>query len=246
MVSLSLNDWTDAPRCKPGTEQTSIGAINMHSLNVKCEVDADPPDSIRFSWTYNNTRNVSPVLNSRIVTNGQVSTVTFLPQTDSEMVTLACWASNAVGRQLQPCLVHILPARECYLPPLLATLPDAHSVNSSDTETPEPPTMCQLQNDTVLEVVCTAGGDGGLMQHFLLEVINSGPVSPPPPPPTDPSTDSDLGEGGGVHKAVVFDMENNNELSTLNDQVSGSHERSHSAGAPGQPLLSHPLLASVG
>lgn len=33
----------------------------MHSLNVKCEVDADPPESIRFSWTYNNTRNVSPV-----------------------------------------------------------------------------------------------------------------------------------------------------------------------------------------
>lgn len=51
----------DSPRCKPGTEQTSIGAINMHSIPVKCEVDADPPDSVKFSWTYNNTRNVSPV-----------------------------------------------------------------------------------------------------------------------------------------------------------------------------------------
>lgn len=50
-----------SPRCKPGTEQTSIGAINMHSIQVKCEVDADPPESVRFSWTYNNTRNVSPV-----------------------------------------------------------------------------------------------------------------------------------------------------------------------------------------
>lgn len=52
---------TVSPRCKPGTEQTSIGAINMHSIQVKCEVDADPPESVRFSWTYNNTRNVSPV-----------------------------------------------------------------------------------------------------------------------------------------------------------------------------------------
>lgn len=53
--------FADSPRCKPGTEQTSIGAINMHSIPVKCEVDADPPDSVKFSWTYNNTRNVSPV-----------------------------------------------------------------------------------------------------------------------------------------------------------------------------------------
>lgn len=104
-------------------------------------------------------------------------------------------------------------------------------------ETPEPPTLCQLQNDTVLEVVCLAGSDGGLMQHFLLEVINSGPVSPAPPPsspassPSSPSNgspsagagaagDLDIGAGaGGVQKTVVFEMENNNELSTLNDQV---------------------------
>lgn len=52
---------TDAPRCKPGTEQTSMGAINMHSIDVSCEVEADPADGVRFSWTYNNTRNVSPV-----------------------------------------------------------------------------------------------------------------------------------------------------------------------------------------
>jgi len=50
-----------SPRCKSGTEQTSIGAVSLHSILVKCEVDADPPDSVRFSWTYNNTRNVSPV-----------------------------------------------------------------------------------------------------------------------------------------------------------------------------------------
>lgn len=38
-----------------------MGAINMHSIDVSCEVEADPADGIRFSWTYNNTRNVSPV-----------------------------------------------------------------------------------------------------------------------------------------------------------------------------------------
>lgn len=82
----------------------------MHSMHVRCEVEADPPDGVRFSWTYNNTRNVSPVLNSRVSSHGLVSTMTYLPQSDAELVTLACWAINAVGRQTQPCLIHILPA----------------------------------------------------------------------------------------------------------------------------------------
>ena len=39
----------------------SVGALNMHSMQVKCEVEADPADHVKFAWTYNNTRNVSPV-----------------------------------------------------------------------------------------------------------------------------------------------------------------------------------------
>ena len=56
-----------SPRCKPGTEQMSLGALNMHSMQVKCEVEADPADSVKFHWTYNNTRNVSPVSIIRII-----------------------------------------------------------------------------------------------------------------------------------------------------------------------------------
>ena len=84
----------------------------MHSLTVKCEVEADPPDSVRFSWTYNNTRNVSPVVSSRVTSHGLLSTMVYLPQSDAELVTLACWASNAIGRQMTPCLIHIIPASE--------------------------------------------------------------------------------------------------------------------------------------
>ncbi|XP_065372500.1 uncharacterized protein side isoform X2 [Calliphora vicina] len=171
-----------SPRCKPGTEQTSIGAINMHSIPVKCEVDADPPDSVKFSWTYNNTRNVSPVLNSRIQSNGLVSTVTYLPQTDSELITLACWASNAVGRQTTPCLVHILPANP-----------------------PEAPRSCEIRNDTVLEVVCVAGNDGGLSQYFILEVVGGDPLYSSDS--TRTFSDTSLGD---------------NEISTMNDQATSA------------------------
>ncbi|KAI8130741.1 Synaptogenesis protein syg-2 [Lucilia cuprina] len=171
-----------SPRCKPGTEQTSIGAINMHSIPVKCEVDADPPDSVKFSWTYNNTRNVSPVLNSRIQSNGLTSTVTYLPQTDSELITLACWASNAVGRQTTPCLVHILPANP-----------------------PEAPRSCEIRNDTVLEVVCVAGNDGGLSQYFILEVVGGDPLYSSDS--TRTFSDASIGD---------------NEISTMNDQATSA------------------------
>ncbi|XP_023159288.1 hemicentin-1, partial [Ceratitis capitata] len=171
-----------SPRCRPGTEQTSLGALNMHSVQVKCEVDADPPDSVKFSWTYNNTRNVSPVLNSRITSNGLVSTVTYLPQTDSELITLACWASNSVGRQTIPCLVHILPANP-----------------------PEAPKACELRNDTVLEVVCLAGNDGGLTQYFLLEVIGGDPLY-----------------ANDVSRSFADANVGDNELSTMNDQATSA------------------------
>lgn len=55
---------------------------------------------------------VQQVLNSRINSHGLVSAVTYLPQSESDIITLACWAMNAVGRQSLPCLVHILPARK--------------------------------------------------------------------------------------------------------------------------------------
>ncbi|XP_017035482.1 neural cell adhesion molecule 1-A isoform X5 [Drosophila kikkawai] len=181
-----------SPRCKSGTEQTSIGAVSLHSILVKCEVDADPPDSVRFSWTYNNTRNVSPVLNSRIQSNGLASTVTYLPQTDSELITLACWASNAVGRQTTPCLVHILPAN-----------------------TPEAPKACELRNDTVLEVVCVAGSDGGLSQYFMLEVVGGDLLY---------SGDSGQAQGQGSNRGQFSEAIGlgDNEISTLNDQATSA------------------------
>lgn len=49
-----------------------------------------------------------------------------------------------------------------------------------------------------------------------MEVINSGPVASPP---SSASGTGDL-EDGGHHKNVVFEMDNNNDLSTLNDEES--------------------------
>ena len=38
---------------------------------------------------------------------------------------------------------------------------------------PEVPKHCELRNDSVMEVICQAGHDGGLQQHFVLEAIGA-------------------------------------------------------------------------
>lgn len=70
-------------------------------------------------------------------------------------------------------------------------------------ETPEPPKSCELRNDTILEVVCVAGYDGGLTQHFLLEVVGGNPIY-------------------STEVTKVGQDITDNEISTMNDQVMAS------------------------
>ncbi|XP_076547523.1 motor axon guidance molcule sidestep isoform X3 [Osmia lignaria lignaria] len=138
-----------APRCKVGYEGREITAGRRETVSLRCEVDAVPTDAVRFSWTYNGTRgDVLPMPNSRVQNNGLVSVLEYTPSADTDFGTLACWASNSVGRQRTPCIFNIVPGKP-----------------------PQPPLDCSLHNETSsLEVNCVPGADGGSPQYFLLEV----------------------------------------------------------------------------
>lgn len=66
--------------------------------------------------------------------------------------TLSCWATNSVGHQEQPCMFQIVAAGK-----------------------PFPVRNCSLSNQTSssVEVACVPGFDGGLPQHFVLELYTS-------------------------------------------------------------------------
>ncbi|XP_063230902.1 nephrin [Bacillus rossius redtenbacheri] len=164
-----------APRCRTGFESQRVGAMLDDPVTVRCEVDADPADQdLKFSWTYNRSRDFLHVPVANVRSSGPVSRLDYTPAAEEDFGTLACWASNSVGRQKVPCLVHVVPA-----------------------SLPEPPRDCSLLNDTGegevevegegevfearLAVRCEPGHDGYLPQHFLLEVTES-PQDPPPPP----------------------------------------------------------------
>ena len=63
-----------------------------------------------------------------------------------------CWARNPAGEQRQPCVFQIVPAGK----------PDAVS-NCS----------CVNTSSESVEISCTPGYDGGLVQQFLIEVADS-------------------------------------------------------------------------
>ncbi|XP_015171543.1 PREDICTED: neural cell adhesion molecule 2 isoform X1 [Polistes dominula] len=141
-----------APRCREGYERREIMAAKREMVTIRCEIEADPDDLIRFSWSFNGTRSdVLPLPNSRVRDNGLVSLLDYTPNADTDYGTLACWASNSIGRQRLPCLFNVIPAK-----------------------TPQTPMDCSLHNEsTSLEVNCIPGSDGGSPQHFLLEVRSS-------------------------------------------------------------------------
>ncbi|XP_018318649.1 hemicentin-1 [Agrilus planipennis] len=164
---------SDAPRCKKGFEVMRVGVSYQHgTIIVDCHVEAIP-DVTRFWWTYNTSKGVLPVSmqdsSSHIHNNDGTSTLHFSPENIHDVRSLACWASNSVGRQSNPCIFYIVPANR-----------------------PMPPRNCVLRNTSwhTAEVSCTANEDGGLPQTFVLEVRNSPEYSEP----TSVTTLSDQGE----------------------------------------------------
>ncbi|XP_039282898.1 neural cell adhesion molecule 1 isoform X2 [Nilaparvata lugens] len=152
-LSLSIQF---APVCKPGTDEVAVGAMRHESLEARCEVLASPGGPhLKFSWTYSKGKDVLPVPQHRVVSKDHVSTIQYTPVSESDFGTFACWATNPVGRQSKPCLVNIVHAKR-----------------------PDPPKGCQLQNSSSgsgrLELSCEPGNNGGLAQHFILEVTEAG------------------------------------------------------------------------
>ncbi|ODN02544.1 Nephrin, partial [Orchesella cincta] len=135
------------PTCKSNTEGL-IGAMKKET----CEMAADPP-KVEFYWTFNNSGvEVIHVPRSRFTYKGTQSVLNYTPINEMDYGTLACWGVNDVGKGMEgPCIFQIVSAGR-----------------------PFPPRNCTIFNHTEdsLNIACVEGFDGGLPQHFVLEVID--------------------------------------------------------------------------
>ncbi|XP_015785668.1 kin of IRRE-like protein 3 isoform X2 [Tetranychus urticae] len=137
-----------APVCKE-RQKALYGAARMEAVKIKCDLESDPPE-VNFAWSFNNSNENIELTNH--LSEGASSIVTYIPKTEYDYGTLFCWGKNSVGSQLEPCIFTVIPAGP-----------------------PDPLKNCSLANSSEdsLRVECTEGYDGGLMQHFTLEVYDS-------------------------------------------------------------------------
>ncbi|XP_037797703.1 protein turtle homolog B-like [Penaeus monodon] len=136
-----------SPVCR-NEQMTYHGAARYEQVNIPCELDAFPePHS--FRWTFNNSGESVEIPQTKIHRLGSRSTVSYTPNTELDYGTLLCWGTNSVGLQRHPCVFHVFPAGR-----------------------PDPVHNCSGFNlsETVVNVRCVAGFDGGLPQTFVLEL----------------------------------------------------------------------------
>nr|XP_045606657.1 uncharacterized protein LOC123763553 [Procambarus clarkii] len=140
-----------APMCRPG-QKFVYGGGKLEELNITCSVEAHP-DPTSFRWAFNSSTELVDIPSSKfwVVGNGK-SQASYTPVTHLDYGSLLCWANNDVGRQLKPCIYHIIHASP-----------------------PDPVNNCTVDNvtSTGASVRCLAGWDGGLAQTFTLSVAHA-------------------------------------------------------------------------
>ncbi|XP_040077954.1 hemicentin-1 [Ixodes scapularis] len=178
-----------APICHE-PQKWVYGSAKHEPIQVTCDVEADPPE-VTFHWHLNHSAEINIlhgpqflmfytqlislklqyhvyqweeglVLERKIKFSSFIafykkgatrSVATFVARSEADYGTLRCEARNAVGPQRWPCQFSVVPAGP-----------------------PEAPGLCTLANQTedAFQVHCSAGHHGGLPQHFVLEVHDSG------------------------------------------------------------------------
>ncbi|XP_067207984.1 neural cell adhesion molecule 1-like isoform X4 [Linepithema humile] len=176
-----------APVCKEGKSEVVVGALKQETVSLVCSVESHPMP-LTFHWTFNNSGELVEVPHSRyshVPAPGTPSVadslkeyqqfhgsrLNYTPATEMDYGTVACWASNQVGKQRTPCLFQVIAAGRPYA---------LH--NCSATEMSAPLDMEELgtKSGTGLVVRCLEGYDGGLpIYSYQLEVVadeDGGPI----------------------------------------------------------------------
>nr|CAH7737718.1 unnamed protein product [Callosobruchus chinensis] len=147
-----------------GPPITIVGASVSEAVKVRCQVSADPSD-VTFVWQFNNSGDSFDVSPAKVHLQApNASELIYTPTTARDYGTLTCTARNSVGSQQEPCVFQVVPASRPSPPTNCSVRTVAPSVNRTEALTPLTAAM---------EVFCRPGHDGGLPQHFVLEVFDA-------------------------------------------------------------------------
>ncbi|XP_011504734.1 PREDICTED: hemicentin-2-like [Ceratosolen solmsi marchali] len=178
-----------SPVCKEGKHELVVGALKQETVSLICSVESHPPP-LTFHWTFNNSGELIEVPQSRYshvtaTATGSPSTqqseiqikeyqqfhgsrMNYTPSTEMDYGTVACWASNQVGKQRSPCLFQVIAAGRPY------ALHNCTATEMSSTTELDDPSLAKasVSSSTGLLVHCLEGYDGGLpIQSYHVEVV---------------------------------------------------------------------------
>ncbi|KAK8381228.1 hypothetical protein O3P69_008236 [Scylla paramamosain] len=150
-----------APVCAGADLQRTLGVARTTPVTVTCRVEAEPAQDLSWSWVRTlEDGQEHPIPAADVESVGLTSSVEVMVMSTQDYGNLLCKASNAVGRQQEPCVVRLIPAGP----------PDPPANCSAAPSEPQDAAAFTLS----LAVVCFEGFDGGLPQQFLLEAWQSG------------------------------------------------------------------------
>lgn len=118
-------------------------------MRLECNVKGSP-GNITFSWFYRAGNRSRRIPGETYTTQDLTSVLTYRVTTDQDYRDIMCFGENAVGKMIKPCRFEVIPAGK-----------------------PDPLDNCTVNNQTTdaLFVSCLPGYDGGLSQHFVVQVF---------------------------------------------------------------------------
>ncbi|KAK8734857.1 hypothetical protein OTU49_005692, partial [Cherax quadricarinatus] len=150
-----------APVCAGGVMHRVQGATRGTPTVVTCRVEALPAHTLTWEWAWLvEDGSELPLADEDIRCDGLASSVVVTPLTPADYGKVLCRASNVIGRQLESCVVTLVPAG----PPDTPTNCSATSTDAAQDDA----------HTSSLTVICYEGYNGGLPQEFLLEAWQEG------------------------------------------------------------------------
>ncbi|XP_053984957.1 synaptogenesis protein syg-2-like isoform X2 [Hylaeus volcanicus] len=167
------------PVCKEGRSEVVVGALKQETVSLVCSVESHPAP-LTFHWTFNNSGELMEVPHTRYSHVPALGTpsvaeslkeyqqyhgsrLNYTPATEMDYGTVACWASNQVGKQRVPCLFQVIAAGRPYA---------LHNCSATEMSAPLDIEELGVKSGTGLLVRCLEGYDGGLpIYSYQLEVV---------------------------------------------------------------------------
>ncbi|XP_076037541.1 uncharacterized protein LOC143022991 [Oratosquilla oratoria] len=138
-----------APVCAPN-QPLEYQVARHDTANITCQVDS-VPDNVTFTWRFNTSGSLLELGEGRASSKGLTSVLPYTPASPGDYGLLLCSASNAIGNQLEPCVINVTAAK----PPELLE-------------------GCNIRNQTSHSVLVTCTGvDTVFPSTFSMEVLTS-------------------------------------------------------------------------